>query len=90
MTFQTSSKAHCRVPVEPVHYFWQIVWQRRFQQIMHMVAHNAQSIELETINFLTSLDGVKQHLTTFVANQPKFAIIAPNRDVIAVTRSEVA
>ena len=54
---------------------------------MHMVAHNAQSIKLETVDFLASLDGVKQHLTTFVANQPKFAIITPNRDVIAVTRS---
>jgi hypothetical protein len=53
-----------------------------------VVAHNAESIELE-IELLKSLfEGIEQDLTAFEAGQSKFAVIAPNGDVVGVTRDE--
>jgi hypothetical protein len=35
---------------------------------MHVVAHDAQGIELEVIFVLAFFDGVEQHIPTFVSN----------------------
>ena len=53
-------KAHGRIPIEPVHDFGQVVRVLWLQQIMDMIAHNAQRIEFEAKLFLTSLDGTQK------------------------------
>ena len=54
-------KTHSRIPVEPVHDFWQFPSIVRSQQIMDMVTHNAQRIEAKLIFLLALLNGIEQH-----------------------------
>jgi len=82
-TVEHPIEAHRRVPVEPMHDSGQIIRLLRFQQIMHMVAHDAETIELEAIFDLASLNRKQQHFATFKSSQAKFAIVATSRDVIA-------
>jgi hypothetical protein len=57
---------------------------------MDMVAHNAQGIEFKPKFVFAFLNGKEQHLSTFIPNQSKFAIITPHRNVIAIASFEFA
>ena len=48
---------------------------------MNMVTHDAQRIKLEPKFVFAFLNGIEQHLPTFILNQSKFAIITPQRNV---------
>jgi len=58
-------KAHGCVPVEPVHNLGQIFRVLRFYQVMHVVAHDAQGIELKVMNFTALLDTKQQQIAAF-------------------------
>ena len=78
-----SIEAHRRVPIEPVHNLGQILRLLRLQQIMHMVAHNAETIELELKFGLTFFERKQKQLSTFKASEPKFSIVTASCDVVA-------
>jgi hypothetical protein len=52
------------------------------EQIVNVVAHNAQTVELEAIFGLASFEGIEQHSTAFFSQQAKLAVIATDGDVI--------
>ncbi len=86
---QHAVKAHRRVPIQPVHNLGQFLGLLRLQQVMHMVAHNAEGIELKTIFGFALGYGIQQHFATGQPRQPKFSIIAADCDVIAASRREL-
>lgn len=49
-----------------------------------MIAHNAETVQLEAVLFFALVDGVQQPLAALESSQAKFAIVAPRGDVIAV------
>ena len=57
---------------------------------MNVIAHDAQSIEFKPKFVFALLNGIEQHLSTFIPNQSKLAIITAHRNVIAITRDEFA
>lgn len=79
-----SVEAHGRKPVQPVHDFRQILRLLRLQQVVHMVAHDAQSIQLKAKPIATALDRHQQHLFAFKPGQAKVAVIASHSDVLAI------
>lgn len=83
-------KAHRSKPVEPVHDPRKIVRFLWRHQVMRMIAHNAEGVELEAKLFLASLDGEQQQFPTFKASQSELSIIATGCDVVAIVWVEVA
>jgi hypothetical protein len=53
-----------------------------------MITHNAEGVKLEFVLLKSLFDGIEQDLTAFQACQSKFAVIAPDSDVVGVTRDE--
>jgi hypothetical protein len=80
-----SVKAHRCVPIEKVHDFRQILRLFRFDEVMDVVAHNAQGVKSEIKLVYRPFDGIKKHLPTVSTTQLKLAIIAPRRDVVGVS-----
>jgi hypothetical protein len=60
--------------------------QKEFNQIMHMITHNAEGIKLKAKLLLTFFDCIKQHFPAFQPSQPKLSIVATSRDVVAISR----
>ena len=81
-------EAHGSVPVEPVHDLGQIFGFLRFDQVVDMIAHDAEGVKLEVELLKSLFEGIEQNLTAFEAGQAKFAVIAPDGDVVGVTRDE--
>ncbi len=52
-------KAHGGVPIQPVHNFGQCRWLLGGQQVVHVIAHNAQGIQPKSMFFLALLDSVE-------------------------------
>lgn len=86
---EQSVKAHGTVPIQPVHNFRQILRLRWRNQVMNMVAHNAQRIQPKAILRLTFLNHIQQHLLALKAIESKLSVIAPYGDVIATTGLEL-
>ncbi len=80
-----SVKTHSSVPVQPVHNFGEVLRFLRLDEIMNVVAHHAQAVELESIFILYFFDGVQEHLTTFPPRQAKLAVVAAHGNVVGVT-----
>ena len=55
---------------------------------MHMIAHNADAIELKGILFLTLIQRIQQHLPTFEPSEFEFAIVTAQSNVVAILREE--
>jgi hypothetical protein len=77
-------EAHGTIPIEQMHNLRQLLWLFGLQQVVDMVAHNAERIQLEAILVLTFLQGIEQHFFGFVSLQSKVSIVATNGDVVAV------
>jgi hypothetical protein len=73
-------ETHRRIPVQPVHNSRHIIRHCGFQQVMHMVAHDAQGIELKAKLVAAAANRVQQYLPTFKSGQPKFPVIAAGGD----------
>jgi hypothetical protein len=58
----------------------------RLYQIMDMVGHNTQSIELKLVFVQSLLDGIKKHFPTFTLLQFKLTVIATDGDVVRISR----
>jgi hypothetical protein len=78
-------KAHGGVPIEPVHDFRQILRLCGFEQVMDVIAHYAQSIQLETKLLQRFFERIEKHLPAFPARQAKLTVIAASGDVVAVS-----
>ncbi len=52
---------------------------------MNVIAHDAQSMELEFKLLQSFLERIEKHLSAFPASQAKLAVIAASRDVVAVS-----
>jgi len=57
---------------------------------MDMVAHDAESIELETIFGLTLANRIKQNFAALQPGEPKFAIVAADGDVVTTSNLKIA
>jgi hypothetical protein len=44
-----SIETHGSIPIQPMHNLWQLFRDRRFEQIMNVIAHDADRIELEAV-----------------------------------------
>jgi len=53
-------KTHRREPIQPLHNLWQILRLLRGQQIMDMVAHNAQGMERKPMLRPTAINRIEQ------------------------------
>ncbi len=83
-------EAHSRVPVQPVHYFGQLFCLSGLQQIMDVVAHDTQSVQLEAVLLLRSMNGVQQNFLAGFPGEVEGTIVAPHGYVIAVTWLEIS
>ena len=79
-------KAHHRIPIQPMHNLGQILRLGRLQRVMHMVAHNAEGIELKPIFGLALADSIEQDIPTFLPHPSKVTIITAGGDVVAIAR----
>ncbi len=82
-------KAHSRIPVQPVHNFRQLFRFPRLNQIMHMITHDAERVDLEPIFVLTALQPKQQNLLVHKLRQSKIPIVAAGCNVIAITQFEL-
>ena len=62
----------------------QILVSGRFNQVMDVVAHHADSVKVKLILLLGPLDGVNKDVATKFAAQVKAAIVPPHRDMVGV------
>ena len=83
-------EAHRRVPVEPVHDFGQIFRLCRFNQVMDVIAHDAQGIELKAIFLLAFMDGIEKDFAALTSRKAELSIVAADGDVVAVARFQIA
>ena len=72
------------------HHFGQVFRVDGFDQVMDVIAHDAESIEFELILALALGNGIEQDLAAFRSRQTEFAIIAASCDVVTVARLQVA
>ncbi len=87
-SLQHAIEAHRCIPVEPVHdagQVFRLVW---FQKIVHVIAHDAESVKLKPVFILGSLDGEQQHIAARLATEVKAAIVATGRDVTKLDEAE--
>lgn len=82
-SFEHPVKTHCRVPVQPVHQFGQFVSLARFQQIVDMIAHNAEGIELKVIFQFALTNCIEKKVAALSATEVKISVITTDSDVIA-------
>jgi hypothetical protein len=82
-------EAHGGVPIQPRHDLGQVFWSGRFQQIVHMVAHDAERRELEPILLQTHLDGVQEHFAAGAVAQTKLPVVATDSDMGAQSWLEI-
>jgi len=71
-----------------VHDAGQILMSRRFNQVMDVVAHHAESVKMKLILLLGPPDGVNKDFATKFAAQVEAAVIAPHRDMVGVVGFE--
>ena len=81
-------KTHRSVPIQQMHNLRQIARHFRLHQIMHMIAHNAYTVELKVVFLFAFVYGIQQDLSTFLTHQFEFAIVTPGGDVVAIVGKE--
>jgi hypothetical protein len=83
-------EAHGCVPVEPVHEARQVLRLVWFEQVVYMVAHDAQTVEPEMEFTFRQTDSVKQHIPAGRVVQVELAVVTPQRNVVGKIGLEVS
>jgi hypothetical protein len=90
VSIEQTIEAHRAVPVEPVHQSRHIVGLERLDEIVNVIAHDAQAVKSEAIPFPGSFDAEQQDLPVPAFVQQELAIVASHGHVIAESVPELA
>lgn len=83
-------ETHGAVPVEPVHQSRHVVGLEGLDEVVNVIAHDAQAIEPKAKSFLGSFDAEQQDLPVSAFVKQELPIVASHGHVIAESVPELA